>query len=267
MDRTAKAFLTNIPVVIGMTDQLPVMTEEADLRAFLLGLQALFGNGVSILIAITGHHGHHPQFHRVINIGWSEQWVSFYLASGFADVDPVLNGATDTAILWSEALATLDEHFAPHRRFLHGCQMFEMMYGVSYIHDYGTHRVTLSFAGKRAEDEFLIRHALELAHRHLAITISRILAPRDLVYELSETDLKLVTCLISGLKDNQTASKLGMALKTVRTRIAKISERYGAETRAQLIYILLRGHEIPDKISRRTPENRELLPLSDILYM
>ena len=208
------------------------------MRAFLLGLQHLLLDGVAILVAVSGHGGYHPKFHRVMNVGWEQAWIDLYLAKKFSEVDPVLNAEANKEIVWSERLATLNRRSLPQRRFLMACEQHGMTHGISYIHDYGTHRVTLSLAGKLAENDRHIRQIAGMMHRFIAHTISRILGPRDLRYELSEIDMSILDGIVAGHSDSQTASNLGMTDRSVRRRVTALCKQYGVSTRAQLIYKL-----------------------------
>lgn len=228
--------------VLGLSRQLPTLREEDDLRAFLLGLQHLLMNGVSILVALSGHGGFHPKFHRVMNVGWSEVWIKLYLESGFEKVDPVLNGPLDTEIVWSNCLSQLNPRSPTQRKFWNACVQHGMTQGITYAHDFGTHRVTISLAGAAAERDQQIRQVMSLMQRYIASTASRILAPQDLLYELSDVDMVIVDALASGQSDCQTADRTGLSVRAVRRHIKQMCSKYEASSRTQLIYKIFVGY-------------------------
>jgi len=224
--------------VLGLAGTLPTAREKEGLRAFCHGLQHLLSGDVAILIAVTGLGGHHPTFADILNVGWSDEWIDLYLAADFANVDPVLNGKPDTPILWSKSLATLNRRTPSHARFLAACARHDMTHGLTYLHDHGTHRVTISFAGRRAEEDAGVRQIIGMMHRHMSSAASRVLAPRDLRYELTDMDRSIADSIAVGQSDTQTASNLGITARTVRRHVARIIKQYKARSRAHLVYIL-----------------------------
>jgi DNA-binding CsgD family transcriptional regulator len=245
MNLYTPAILSKVPALqvytaLEFVGHFPMTREEDDLRACLLGLQHLLLPGVSIIVALSGPGEAARSFSKILNVSWPEDWVIEYLNNGYASIDPVHRGPLDKPIIWSEAYNSLDQSNRSHRRFLGACALHDMTHGLSFIHDYGTHRVILSFAGIATETDRDIQIVLTMVQRHLCAAASRIMGPRDLLHTLSNIDRSLVTSLAEGLRDNEAAEKAGLSIRTARRKIKQLVDRYDANTRAGLIYKLMR---------------------------
>ena len=129
---------------------LQAKTEEC-VHHCMTALRQILPGSPPIMLAVSGHGKRHPLLNRLLNCGWSEQWVELYLAQNFKAVDPVLAGALDVPICWSRELEKIDGT-ASGRRFLEACSTHDMTHGLTVICESGPARVVMSLKGREAED-------------------------------------------------------------------------------------------------------------------
>ncbi|MEO4030092.1 LuxR C-terminal-related transcriptional regulator [Chromobacterium vaccinii] len=219
---------------------LLALTDEDDVRAFLMGVQLCLPGQPPILLAqVSGSKGLWSRPFSV-SLGWSDAWLELYGSQTFHEVDPVFNGPVGEPIIWSELL--LRRRSTDGRKmtsFRLACKRHGMTHGLSYIAERGENRVIVSVVGEAAEYDYYARQLLTMLLPSLADMAVRVLTRNARMANFTPRERQIFDCLTTqGLTQVEIADHLGLGLSTVKVHLKNMREAHGARTLAHLVHLL-----------------------------
>lgn len=244
MDKHTQTLLQELPpgpayTLLAMHNQLVRISTDAEFSMWLRDMQEMVMGMPPMLLAVTGYGRHHQTLNRVLNCGWSENWIQRYVDEDFRLVDPILTADHHQPVRWSQEFAKNTRPSVPLKRFLQACRNNGMAHGVTFIAQETDHRVYLSMAGRDAEDNTAMTRMMWMIWPHIANAARKWMLPRNRLYELSPRELDVFNLIGRGSTYGHAAIELGIDVTTVRTHVEHMKVRFGAKNSRHLVKILL----------------------------
>ncbi|MGC0152741.1 autoinducer binding domain-containing protein [Chromobacterium vaccinii] len=216
---------------------LLAMSDQDDLRAFLLGLQASLPGQPPLLLARMSHDTLSRAPLLTIDLGWSGRWLDLYRRRSWHEVDPVILAGGGRPIVWSEELAPRDGDGRRLREFKSACRRAGMTHGLTYIADRDDCRVVISMIGEQVEREAYTRQMLTLLLPSLGDVAARVLARDARLAKFTDREREIFDLLVwEGLTQEGVAERLNIGLSTVKLYLKNMRKSHGVKTLSQLAY-------------------------------
>ncbi|OQS45848.1 hypothetical protein B0T49_20810 [Chromobacterium violaceum] len=216
---------------------LLAMSDQDDLRAFLLGLQASLPGKPPLLLARMSRDIPSRTPILAIDLGWPKRWLDLYRRRSWHEVDPVILAGAGRPIVWSDELASQAGDSRRLREFKSACRRAGMMQGLTYIADREDCRVIISMIGERVEREAYTRQMLSLLLPSLADVSARVMARDARLAKFTDREREIFDLLVwEGLTQEAVAVRLNIGLSTVKLCLRNMRNLHGVKTLSQLAY-------------------------------
>ncbi|MCD4504790.1 LuxR family transcriptional regulator [Chromobacterium piscinae] len=216
---------------------LLAMSDQDDLRAFLLGLQYSLPGSPPLLLARMSRDIPSRTPILAIDLGWPGRWLDLYRRRSWHEVDPVILAGAGRPIVWSDELVPQEGDSRRLRDFKSACKRAGMMHGLTYIADRDECRVIISMIGESVEREAYTRQMLSLLLPSLADVAARVLARDARMAKFTDREREVFDLLVwEGLTQKEVAKRLDIGLSTVKLYLKNMRKLHGVKTLSQLAY-------------------------------